>query len=71
MKTTRRGLFGLIAGAVGVAVFGKEAHREPHVYATNVEGTDVRDLGPARDFTITSYRYIAFEIDDLKGGMEA
>ena len=57
MKVTRRGLFGLVAGAVGVALLGKR-EREPHVYATtytpssNIVSltTDVHDLGPVRNF---------------------
>lgn len=43
----RRTLFKSLAGLAAGLVLGK---RGPHLYSTNMEGTDVRDLGPAQNF---------------------
>ncbi len=81
MKTTRRGLFGLIAGIAGTALLGKEA--APNATISKVTTADHVFSGHKRmslpvtytttsggAFTISHFYYVAFEIDDLSGGLE-
>lgn len=65
MKTTRRGLFALLAGAVGVAVFGKEVGAKAR--DAGFQSTATRPYTYTAGSTITTLKPVRIVSTNLEG----